>query len=85
MFSDGPAANIPTLTSTELFDEIHTEVALSIGACPACGEPAEVIRRGSVVSTDGPIEIIRVICLDGHSFLMNADRLPPRDAPSADS
>jgi hypothetical protein len=85
MFSDGSAANTPIPTTAEPPSESYAEVALSITACPACGKPAEVIGRGSVVSTDGPVEIIRVICLDGHSFLMDADRLPLRDARSAES
>jgi hypothetical protein len=43
---------------------------LQIAACPECGNPAEITRQATVASTDGPIEVYRVTCIDRHRFLM---------------
>jgi hypothetical protein len=45
-------------------------------ACPECGAPAEVVPEGEADSTDGPVELVRVWCVDRHWFLLAADSLP---------
>ena len=43
--------------------------------CPECGEPAEVLDRFELPSTDGPVEHVRTYCVRRHTFLA-----PVRDA-----
>jgi hypothetical protein len=51
-------------------------------ACPECGATAEVVPEGCADSTDGPVEMVRVRCVERHWFLMAADSLPaPVEAP----
>ena len=64
---------------------------MDIVCCPRCGQPAEVVRRTHLCSTDGPIEHVSLLCLIGHVFLMPAaglismcSQLPDVDAPRPD-
>jgi hypothetical protein len=43
--------------------------------CPECNQPAEVLERFALESTDGPIEHVRLSCLARHHFLMPAEML----------
>jgi hypothetical protein len=43
--------------------------------CPECEAPAEIRGRSVWESTDGPIEHIRVECIQRHWFLMSVDSL----------
>ena len=43
--------------------------------CPECEAPAEIRGRSVWESTDGPIEHIRVECIQRHWFLMSVDAL----------
>jgi hypothetical protein len=38
--------------------------------CPECDEPARVLWRAVLESTDGPIEHAKVRCSRGHWFLL---------------
>lgn len=44
--------------------------------CPECGQPAEVLSRSILSSTDGPIEHARVFCVRGHYFFLAVESLP---------
>jgi hypothetical protein len=44
-------------------------------ACPECDEPAHVLQRFTLQSTDGPLEHVKVRCRDGHWFTLPADRV----------
>lgn len=50
---------------------------LDLTACPepGCSSPAQIVDRSALPSTDGPIEHVRVRCLNRHHFLMPAGRL----------
>jgi len=48
---------------------------LTIVGCPECNQPAEVLERFTLESTDGPIEHVRLSCLVRHHFLMPAEML----------
>jgi hypothetical protein len=37
--------------------------------CLECGEPAEVLWRRVLYSTDGPVEHAKVLCVRNHCFL----------------
>jgi hypothetical protein len=50
---------------------------MEIVCCPGCGQPAEVVRRMHLCSTDGPIEHVSLRCLVGHVFLMPAAGVTP--------
>lgn len=50
-------------------------MSLTLIACPECGAPAEVTDEGLVYSTDGPVRMVRVRCLQRHWFLLAEDRL----------
>jgi hypothetical protein len=47
---------------------------------PGCTQPAEILDRTDLASTDGPVEHARVVCLTGHRFLLPTDLLVP-DCP----
>ncbi len=64
-FERRPALQSPTSPS-----------GLDLVGCPECGAPAEVTRRDIVGSTDGPIELVFVQCVDRHWFSMPASMLP---------
>ncbi len=43
--------------------------------CPECNKEATVVDRFVLSSTDGPIEHLRIHCIDRHHFTMPAERL----------
>jgi hypothetical protein len=49
---------------------------LAVCPDPSCVAPAEIPDRITVGSTDGPVEHVRTLCLDGHRFYLPADRVP---------
>lgn len=49
--------------------------------CPECGDPAEVVDRFVLDSTDGPIELARTGCLSRHWFTVPVADLRNRVAP----
>jgi len=51
--------------------------------CPECGAPAEVRARSVWESTDGPIEHVRVECVDRHWFLLSVASLAAAHAALA--
>jgi hypothetical protein len=75
MTSDGMRAT--TTTS----GEPHAD-SVRIEACPECGLAAEIVDQTVVASTAGPIDIIHLVCVQRHWFLMPLDRLttPPEPA-----
>ena len=38
--------------------------------CPECGQPAEVVHRAVLESTDGPVEHAHVRCVQRHCFCL---------------
>ena len=42
---------------------------------PTCAAIAEIVDRVTVGSTDGPIELVRTLCLSRHIFLLPVERL----------
>jgi hypothetical protein len=48
---------------------------LTIVGCPECNQPAEVLDRFALESTDGPVEHVRLCCLARHHFLVPAEAL----------
>ena len=42
---------------------------MMLTSCPDCGEPAEVVDRFVMPSTDGPVEHVRTYCVLRHWFL----------------
>jgi hypothetical protein len=85
MSTKEPATNTPTTATIETTDVSHPDAGLRLATCPECRKPAELIGCGHVASTAGPVEIVRVVCVDRHRFLMNADRLPVPGARAEDS
>jgi hypothetical protein len=45
-------------------------VAMDTTLCPACGALAEVQWRDVAESTDGPVELAKVVCVRRHWFLL---------------
>lgn len=43
---------------------------LQLTRCPECGATAEITRRIVLASSDGPIEHVRMQCVDRHWFLL---------------
>lgn len=44
-------------------------------ACPECHQPAHVLDRFALASTDGPLEHVKVRCRGGHWFTLPADHV----------
>ena len=44
--------------------------------CPECGHLAEIEWRDRSTSTAGPVEHLKIRCVNRHWFLMLADQLP---------
>ena len=58
---------------------------LDMVACPECGTTASVEWRDVAGSTGGPVEHVKIHCLEGHRFLMLAERLPAIPEAAADA
>ncbi len=48
---------------------------MELTSCPECGAPAEVTWRFCEEGTDGPIEHVKLHCLDRHWFMGTAASL----------
>jgi hypothetical protein len=48
---------------------------LSPVACPTCHEPAEILDRFTLGSTEGPLRHLKIRCGGGHWYTMPADRV----------
>ena len=57
---------------------------LDLVGCPDCGVPAEVVDRFELPSTDGPVEHVKVLCVNRHWFTVPAQSLPAVAAPAVD-
>ncbi|MGH3799089.1 MAG: hypothetical protein ACRDTD_02970 [Pseudonocardiaceae bacterium] len=55
-----------------------TDQHLDIVACPECSMTAVLQRGGRLESTDGPVDHVRITCVNRHWFLMPADALNER-------
>ena len=44
-------------------------------ACPSCHEPAEILDRFSLETTDGPMRHLKIRCTGGHWYTLPADRV----------
>jgi hypothetical protein len=53
---------------------VRSLAALEIIACPECGLPAEISDWGTVSSTAGRVEIVRITCVQRHWFITSSDR-----------
>ncbi|MGH3871273.1 MAG: hypothetical protein ACRDSR_07105 [Pseudonocardiaceae bacterium] len=51
---------------------------LDIVACPECSMTAAMQRGDPIESTDGPVDHVRITCVNRHWFLMPADMLNER-------
>jgi hypothetical protein len=51
--------------------------SLELVICPRCAQPAEVVRRSGLASTAGPLEHVKIQCIQRHCYLLLADRLTP--------
>ena len=56
---------------------------MELVTCPECGDPAEVVERFVLDSTDGPVEFARVACLSRHWFTMTVGDLRSAVRPLA--
>ena len=50
-------------------------LAIELVGCPECDQPAEILRRFVLESTDGPLEHVRIRCLVGHGYFMPVELL----------
>ncbi|HEX6578642.1 MAG TPA: hypothetical protein VF082_09760 [Jiangellaceae bacterium] len=60
---------------------------MDLVTCPDCGQPADVVWRSIVASTDGPVEMAKIRCALWHHFLMPSEGLLPvgtATAPAAE-
>ena len=69
--------NISASLDNEKFHNIADDADrhLDLVACPECTMTAAVQHWNQVKSTDGPIDLVKVTCVNRHWFLMPADRL----------
>jgi hypothetical protein len=54
---------------------------MDLTCCPECGALAEVQWRDVIESTDGPVEIAKVVCADRHWLLLPVGTLEQAFAP----
>jgi hypothetical protein len=59
---------------------------LDLTVCPepSCSSAAQIVDRSALQSTDGPIEHVRIRCLNRHHFLLPVEMLTsphPADVP----
>jgi hypothetical protein len=57
---------------------------MDIVCCPSCDQPAEIVWRTHLCSTDGAIEHVKLRCLAQHVLLMPAAGLIPICGGDAD-
>jgi hypothetical protein len=43
---------------------------VDLTSCPQCHQPAEIQWRTVLDSTDGPVEHVKILCLQRHWFLL---------------
>ena len=72
--NDAPVAHDDARTTPE---------AMAIRS-PSCHEPAEVLDRFSLGSTDGPMRHLKIRCAAGHWYTMPADRVQAYGSTSID-
>ncbi len=48
---------------------------MEIIGCPECDAAAELIDEGTLPSTAGAVQVVRVVCVNRHWFLMACDGL----------
>ena len=53
----------------------HTALRFAPVACPSCHEPAEIVDRFTLDSTDGRMRHLKIRCAAGHWYTMPADRV----------
>ena len=54
--------------------------------CPQCDQPARIVDRFTLGSTDGPLEHVKVVCSAGHWFTPPAaqvEAITPAASPRA--
>jgi hypothetical protein len=51
---------------------------LQLAGCPECAATAEVVRVATASTTHGPVDVVHVVCVNRHWFLMAADALDTR-------
>jgi hypothetical protein len=44
--------------------------------CPACGLPADVAGRFSLGGAPGPVEHVKVVCVQRHRYTLPVDMFP---------
>ncbi|HZO28349.1 MAG TPA: hypothetical protein VFH48_20420 [Chloroflexota bacterium] len=52
--------------------EVDGPAGEDVVTCPECEQPAAVERRAQLDSTDGPVEHLKIRCLDRHSLFLPA-------------
>jgi len=57
--------------------------ALEIVGCPECGAPAEIVDRFELASTNGPVEHVKVLCIQRHWFTVAVTQMAQRPARPA--
>ena len=56
---------------------------LEIVGCPECGAPAEIVDRFELASTNGPVEHVKVLCIQRHWFTVAVTQMAQRPARPA--
>lgn len=46
---------------------------MQLTTCAECGKPAEIDREQILESTNGPVLMARVLCIDGHWYDIHSD------------
>ena len=45
--------------------------------CPSCGLPAEITDRFMLDGAPGPVEHVKLVCVQGHWYTLAVDQLSP--------
>jgi len=67
---------VESLTDVHLAVEPALPTGMQIIGCPECDATAEVLDHGRAASTGGSLNVVKVVCVERHWFLMTRDALP---------
>jgi hypothetical protein len=70
MTTDGVPTTAMTISEVETHQTVAPTDTMQISACPECGLAAESVDAVAVASTSGPVDLVRLVCIQRHWFVV---------------